>query len=151
MLNKKAALGGQTMIYVFLLSLFIIAVGIALGVGMFFGEEFDFREADALNLKTEVLSCIKEKALDLESKEKFSEEFFTRCRINEQAINSGNYIYLEINDEEFFEVGPIDKTQCELGKKSQEYPRCVEETINVKDKKIFILTGANQKARKIRA
>ncbi|MBS3076984.1 hypothetical protein J4233_01800 [Candidatus Pacearchaeota archaeon] len=149
-MNKKAALGAQTMIFVFIIILVIIGAGIVIGVGIFFAGEYDFREADAITLKNQIAYCITNSNINLESKESFGAEFYKTCRINKQAIDTSFLIYIEVDEKPFLQAGSLDRTQCALSEKNNAYPKCISETFDKGGKKIFVQAGSNQNSRKIR-
>ncbi|MFH1803241.1 MAG: hypothetical protein ABH864_07400 [archaeon] len=148
-MNKKAALGAQTMIFIFLINLFIIGAGIAFGVSSFFASEYDARDVDAYLLATHIRNCITEGKIELEDEQQFASEFFEKCRINEEAINSSFFIYIEFKNGNFTASGPGDRTQCALSEKNDAFPKC--EIARIEEKGVFIQAGSNQKARKVRS
>lgn len=145
-LNKKAALGPQTMVFVYFFILVIIAAGIVWGVLSFFTANYDFREVDASLLTEKIVNCLSDKKIEFQNAEQFESEFYEKCKINKEVIDQSFFIFIKFSDDKIFEAGPGDKTQCELAEKNINYPKCKSTTLG----EIEIETGSNQKSRKIK-
>ncbi|MFH1290517.1 MAG: hypothetical protein ABIH92_03855 [Nanoarchaeota archaeon] len=150
-MNKKAALGSQTMVYIYFLILIMILGGIVWGMSMFFGEGYDFREIDASLLNYRIKECLTEKDINLDinvktEREKFEQEFYQKCRINQNVTDYSFFIFIDFGGEKNYTSGPGDRTQCALADKNKNYPRCVNSTLELGEKTIFIETGSNQKS-----
>ena len=102
--NKK---GGEKLLSVWwFFVLTIVAVGIVVGVLMFYSSEVDFRKIQADTLTERVSSClIKNGHFDNSF---FQDDFdiFAKCYLNEKILERGNYygrIFVEdINNPDFF-------------------------------------------------
>lgn len=147
MMNKKAALGAQTMVFVFILIILLILGGLVLGISMFFGSEYDFREVDASLLNYRLQKCFAENEFNFALPEKeFEKEFYSSCQLDQNATTQNFFIYITYDDKTIYETGPGDITQCALADKNPNYPKCVNSTLTKNQKTIFIQTGSNQKA-----
>lgn len=148
-MNKKAALGPQSMVYLFLIIIIIIGTGLAIGVGAFFSADYDFREVDATILAETITECISEKDISFNSQSKFESDFYEKCNLNKKAIENSFYIYISVNEQDFYKIGIGDKTQCALGEDNDQFMKCLSTNIEKENKRIFIQTGTNQKGRKL--
>lgn len=149
-MNKKAALGGQTMFFVFLMTIIIIAAGIGIGVSAFFSTEYDFRQVDSVLLNQKISQCLSSKNLNLESIEQFASDFYEICGLNKNSTEKHFFIHIDVNNKKFFEQGSGDQTQCSLGEDNDQYMECTTNELTKKDKKIFLQTGSKQKSEKLR-
>jgi len=144
-MNKKAALGSQTMIWLFILLLLIIGGGIVGGISMFFGSEYDFRKVDASLLNYKIATCIKENSLEFnEDLEIFEQTFYQTCQLNKEITKNNFFIFIEFSSDGTYQIGPGDRTQCALAEKNKNFPKCINTTIQTAQQSIFIETGSNQ-------
>lgn len=150
MMNKKAALGGQTMIYVFLLVLIITGSSIAIGLGMFFSAEYDFRETDSQLLTNRLAKCLSENNILFPSDNSLPEELYQTCNINQEVIEKTMFISIDFEGQTH-QGGRGDKTQCALSEKNNAYPKCTSTTIQISTEEMKIITGSNQNSRKVNA
>lgn len=152
-MNKKAALGAQMMVFLYLLIIILIAGGITRGIAMFFGEEYDFRETDASLLNQKIYNCLSEKNINLNinltEKEKFEQEFYSTCQIDKNVIESTFFLSLTFNSQDY-KIGSGDATQCALAYENPNYPKCITSTLTKDNTIITIQTGSNQKSVKKR-
>jgi hypothetical protein len=147
-LNKKAALGPQTMIFLFLLNLFLIAAGISWGILAFFTSDYDFREVDATLITSTIEQCLTKNNIEFVSKEQFASDFYKTCKINKAVTDESFFIHIEFSPDKIYESGPGDLTQCALAEKNVNYPKCFVATIE--EKNIFIKAGSNQHSKRIK-
>ncbi len=145
--NKKAALGSQTMIFVFLLIVLLILGGLVTGVSMFFGKEYDFRGVDASILNYKIQKCLAENNFNFALPEKeFEQTFYSSCQLDQNITKQNFFVLIKYDNKKIYEIGPGDITQCALADKNPNYPKCVNSTLTLNQKIIFIETGSNQKA-----
>ena len=152
---KKAALGSQTMIYLFIIIWLIIIGGIVWGLLSFFGSEYDFRQVDADILNYQIKKCLSEEDINLDINLKtdlqaFEQELYTKCNLDENITKENFYIFIDLSGEQTYIVGKGDKTQCALSEKNENYPKCKNSTLIKDQKTIFIQTGSNQRSAKKR-
>ncbi len=148
-MNELASLGSMTMIFVFVIPILLIGAGLSFGLAAFYGNDLDFREADASALNFKVTKCLSENEFSYSS-ESFSEDFFEVCKLNKEVISSESFISISFNGEMIYTEGKGDRTLCSLGAKNKNYPVCESRTLVKNENKILIETGANQQAEKIR-
>lgn len=138
-MDKKGELGNQVMLFSFFFLLVVIGVGIVAGVWLFYGQGYDFRQAEAEVLNYEIKKCLVNEKID---KSSFADEFYEKCRLNKEVVEQG--IVKIIRDNEIvFSIG--DEVQCGLSEKNENYPKCVEREIGV----YKVLTGSNQRVRRL--
>ena len=138
-INKKAQLGEQIMIFPFLFMIIIIGLGIAAGIYMFFGSGYDFRQVDADILNYKIRECLSNNKIDFSQET----EFFTTCSLNEKVIKESFIILIEQNNQ--VKIGSnSDETTCSIAKENPNYPKCTTTYLN----DFKILTGSKQQAQK---
>ena len=142
--NKK---GGEELITPWLFLIFALISGVIfLAVIFYYSASADIRnlEAEFLNLK--IIECLKEN--DFLDKSFY---LFDSCKLNREIIeNSGNYyLYLNIDgkEEEYGVQG--FKVLCGLEDKSENFPKCSLNKLNIKNSKVEILTASNQEGKKL--
>jgi hypothetical protein len=160
--NKKAA--GKYLSIWWVLVLVIIAVGITIGVLMFYSEKIDVRIIEARILGDRVFDCLDQHYRINQNIPK-DLEIFSVCNLNQDIItNSGDYfIHLRIVGASNSEV-IIDKTygnsafekDCPLimseAIKAENYPRCINKSFilvnnGVRYADVEILVGSNYEYR----
>jgi len=141
--SKKAQAGNILMSFWFFFLLTIISVSISIGVIIYFGEEYDFRQVDANTLNEKILSCLEKNEINFEE----NENFFETCSLNEKVLNESYFIFIKKNNDRIFELGPGDTTRCALADKNIKFPRCTNSTIIKDEDKFFIQVGASQQRR----
>lgn len=135
---KRALAGNKLILISFILLIVVVGVGIVAGISFFFNTSYDFREIEANILNFKVVQCLTEKNVDPSS-----EEFFSECGLNEEAIKRDHLIVITSGEETLLSVGKGDRTQCSLQDKNIEFPRC--KTTFIGDLKI--ITGSSQNSR----
>lgn len=144
--NKKALLGNQLMIFVFIIILIIIAVSIVTGVSMYYGKEYDFRKVDAQLLNYKITRCLAENEIDFSLPfEKLENEIFTLCDLNKQVIEDNFYIKISVNGELKFKEKDADV--CALSDKNENFPVCIETESQINSKTFTVLTGSSQRTK----
>ena len=144
---KKAQAGNALMIFWFIFLLILVGGGIVIGIGMFFGSEYDFRQVDADLLNIKINSCLQENPLDFsKTNSEIENEIFEKCKINEKLSEHGLFILIKNKtQEQILKIGSGDNTQCALADRNENFPRCENSTIILAKEKYFIFTGSNQK------
>lgn len=146
-MNKKGMAGDYAMFFVYIFIVFIIWGGLAAGIFSFFGEGYDFKEAEAEILINNVEVCLREKDF-------FSGEFniYYSCGFNSN-IDEEHMIYVKrASDDEEIIFGVRDYiNQCEFagGKENINFPECVKKTISVRGESFEVIVGSNQDSRGI--
>lgn len=146
-MNNKGA-GEALMFFGFLFICFIIITGVALGVIGFYGKGYEARKAEAIVLQGKVLDCFYENDF-------FSEEFdfYSACGISEGSLES-HLVYFESegDSEKVFFEGVLDyKTQCPIGEKNENFPRCVNGAASKNGESFVYVFGSNQQSRSVSA
>ncbi len=149
-MNKIAQLGSQMMIFAFLFLLFVIGVGIVIGISIFFGEEYEFRKVDADILNYKLRECISQKDINWDlAQDEIEKEIFEKCNLNEAILKQDFTISIKLNGEIKYNLGVASK--CSLSEKNKEFPKCTEsnvvKNINGDSKTFSILAGSEQNIR----
>ena len=138
------------MFFVFVLIAGISFGGVIFGVLSFFGQGYEFREAEASQLAQLVKECFMKNDVDF-----FAEGFDIsfECQLNKNVIESEHIIYIsdKTSGREFV-VGVGDyRNQCyfEGAQKNKNYPRCVSGIMTKDGFSYDYVVGSNQKGRKI--
>ncbi len=132
----------------FFLSFLIIAIGVSIGIYLFYSETVDIREREAVILSEKITKVIiKEEHLNQKVLEN-DFNIFNEAEINIKIINNGDFYFkIEIfsldNQILKIEEGNRDfEVECNLS--GEKFPKCAEKEFNY-DYKIKILTASNQK------
>jgi hypothetical protein len=144
-MNRKATLGPQTMIFVFLICLILMIAGIVWGISAFFGTTYDFRTVDTTLLTTRIENCLTQNDIQFQNKEQFEKQFYRECKINKNVTDQFFFIHIDFGSDASYDAGPGDRTQCALSEKNENFPKC--SIARIEEKNIFIQTGSNQKSR----
>jgi hypothetical protein len=147
--NKKATTGPQTMIWSFFLIVFLIGIGIAVVMALYFGSDYDFRETDATLLNYRLSSCLSENDFDFTIPlEDFKQQIYKTCGLNQQTVEEEFYVFMQ-KGENNYKIGSGDHTQCALADKNPDFIKCVSNQIVKSDGILLIETGSNQKAQRV--
>ena len=141
MINRRG-MGEIVMFFPFIFICLIIAAGIWIGVGAFYGGEYDFRQAEAELLASRVVECFKMGDF----------EIYRDCNLNREVIETEHLIFIKYNDEVIVNVGVGDYLQqCffEGIKKNRNYPNCVSGTFTREGKEFYYVVGSNQRIRRV--
>jgi hypothetical protein len=146
-MNKRGSeAGDMTLVFLFGVILFMIIGGIALGMGIFYGQPIDYRSADASLLYTSVARCISSHTPD----NKFFDSIYSNCHLVESTIKNKNMVLAVASGAKIY-VQQGDPVQCQLQNKNEDYPRCVSGDVSVlingQPVVFHIITGSNQEAR----
>lgn len=147
--DKKGRLGDQVAISAFLFLLFVIAGGIAVGIYIFYGDEYDFRPLEAEILNYNIRQCIFEKGNALNWNDE--DEFYALCGLNKEVIKGNDIIQIKIDGRETFSANEGKVESCKLtgARKNINYPKCVIKEFDSEGKKYELITGSFQKARRL--
>ena len=145
-LNKKAQIGEQIMVFPFLFILVVICVGIAIGVYIFFGGGYDFRQVDADILSYKIGNCI----LDNEVNEEFWSDLYTKCRLNKEVLDKYSLFRVSYGGDEKFSTGG-DFEQCGFKGKNEKYPQCSKKEFVKGEMRVIVETTNKQSSRRINA
>jgi hypothetical protein len=154
-MNKTGQeLGNQLLGFGFIFVIFVIFAGITGGIYLFFGGEYDYRQVEANSLNYKIYDCL----LDNFDKTGFVNEFYDLCEINKEVLEDANINFkICVNSENCI---TDDKALIYQGSNFQEcsfegyyskgqFMKCANNTFNFRDTKIDIITGSNQKIRRI--
>ncbi|MDP3881503.1 MAG: hypothetical protein Q8Q31_01355 [Nanoarchaeota archaeon] len=153
--NKRAeAVGNQTM---WLWSMFLILIaagGIAAGVLIFYGYEYDSRTPEANILNNIISNCLSQEKIN------FSHEadFYSKCRLNRKVLLE-EYNFTKINilickedckdGEILFQLGS-DFQSCNFKGKNEKYQRCIERfSKDVEGNTLQVIVGSNHLIRRV--
>jgi len=153
-LNRKAeAVGNQTM-WVWSMFLLVIAGGgIAIGVMIFYGYEYDLKAFEAGVLSNSISECLREGAIDFSNEQ----NFYSKCRLNQKVL-SEEYNTTKLNIRIFknrceggeivFQLGS-DFESCDFIGKNEKYQKCTRSFSEDYEKKRFeIIVGSNHLIRR---
>tara|TARA_Y100000310_G_C20515584_1_gene731019 strand:- start:34 stop:450 length:417 start_codon:yes stop_codon:yes gene_type:complete len=128
--------GGEKVLSIWMFLIFgVIALAVFVMVSMFYGQEFDIREAQAEVLVLRLENCFSS----------YSEDFLIdSCNIRE--LDEDFYFSVEVYGEgelieEYSSGSPGFEVECELP--SENFARCSSESISVNGFDIEILAGSN--------
>lgn len=147
-LNKRGnglELGSGISGLIFVFMIFFIAAGITSGLYGFYGKGYDFRETEAGILFDKVEKCLDENG-------NFADErdFYEKCEVNENVLNSGNYlVYIKdkASGKELI-IGVYDfKNRCGLigSDKRTDFPICQSKD----NSDVEIVAATNQNSRSV--
>ncbi len=130
----------------------IIALGIVAGKFLFYGQDFDFRKADAAVLHERLRACIVgTRVLDGFGVDWNVDDFFELCRLNRKVIEEYFLVLIEVDGSVVYSWKG-DRVSCALGEKNERYPSCVGSSfvkeIDGESKKVYLLTGSDQRIRR---
>ncbi len=149
-MNKKAETeaGEFLMLIAYMMVMVAIGFGIWAGTSFFFSAEYDFRTVDAELLNNKISACIQNNNINWDQSDKntLTQEFLTKCQLNQKILNSSLFILVKSNDLQLIRLGKGDEVQCNLSDKNNLYLRCFNSTLQNENRKYFIQTGSNQKS-----
>jgi len=144
-------MGSYFMYFIFFFLMALIWVGLTAGTYMFFGSEYEFRQIDANILNYKISKCI----IENEILWKNNEEFYDKCRINNESIlanslifricrNSGDCI-VESGDKVLMQVGGnFQSCRFEGVKGNDAFPKCAENKFEKEGDMYWVIAGSNQ-------
>lgn len=150
--TKGETVGSQVMVIWFLFLLVIGAGGLALGIRIFFGADYDFREAEAGILNYRIQDCLAYHSIDFSK----PEMFYTTCGLSKEILSDKlNETKLAIkicekNCDEgktLFQLGS-DFTSCDLTGKNEYFMRCSKSFVSRGEMNFQVITGSNHQIRR---
>lgn len=157
MLHKRGAVGEQLSIVYFLFLAVIIGASIAIGIWMFYGEGYDFKQAEADFLNKKIQDCILENNINEDFFER--QNLFTTCALDEEQVKKNNIIKIcdgfkedcLTSSEAFFVLGSnFNLCRIKNAGDSKGFPKCSINGIEKDRRRYVIITGSNQVSRRIR-
>ncbi len=154
-MNRKGAVGEQLSGIYFIFLMVIVGGGIVLGVSIFYGGGYDYRESEANLLNYKVSKCILENEIDTTF---FGEtEFFEKCNLNREVLVKNNLLRIcdgfngdcLVNRENYISVGN-NFNLCKLDRKESNFHICSINEMEKDGKKYVVVTGSNQYSRRER-
>ncbi len=159
-MNKKAALGSQIFLVVFILILIIIGGGIVLGTYLFIGDESDFRQVEAEMLNAKIRECIS--GADFGSLNNLNsgiDYLYQKCGLNKEVIEQNNLIRICnrfgndmsncISDSRLIRASSGgDFTVCGLKAANKKFPKCVTKELFSNGESLVVVTVSNQHLRR---
>lgn len=151
--NKKGeAVGNQTM-WVWIMFLIVIAAGgIAMGVLIFYGYEYDLRTTEAQILSGVIGNCLSSQEINFAT-----DDFYSQCRLNKKILfDELNVTKINIlickencnNGEVVFQLGS-DFQSCDFLGKNEKYKRCFKRfSRDSKGNPIEIIVASNHALRR---
>ncbi len=130
----------------FFLSFAIVAVGIAIGIYLFYSNTVDIRDQEAKLLLKKLADVII--INNILNQRIFEDDFniMKEAKLDDKIINNGYYFKIEIFDTDI--IKKIERgnlgfgVECSL--KGKKFPKCVEKEILIDNYKVKILTASNQ-------
>ena len=143
-MDKCGRLGDKLAFGIFFLALLIIGGFIVIGVYFHYGGEYEFRGIEAEILAAEIESCILEKDVDWN-------QLYNECAINKEVINKYGFILIQENGNDVFSVNKGETVACESQalQRNKGYLRCASSDFTKAGREYHILTGSNQRIRRI--
>jgi hypothetical protein len=146
--NTKAQIGEQIMNLSLILQLVVLALGIVIGVWIFFyNSDYDFRGVDANILNTKIKQCLLDQQLDFAlPQDQFEQELYQKCQLDSKVLQENWVIGIYLDGNQVYKKGDI--VSCQLQDKNEDFPRCAESTFTkkIEDKQVTVslTTGTNQ-------
>ncbi len=161
MIQRRAQLGEQMMIFVFIFFLVMIGAGIVIGTFVFVGAEFDFRQTEASLLSYKVKQCLDEERLFGMEKMQIGERrgfFMKECGFNESSLERNNLVKICKGDvtlkqcidlkqeDSFFSTGGNFQV-CDLND-NDDFAGCSSRILLKEGQKYTVLTISKQSIRR---
>jgi hypothetical protein len=140
MRNKKGDAGDFLNFVGFFIILLVLSMGIVIGYVIFFGGEYDFRQAEADVLFVKARECFGEK--------NFSDvgfDFRKECNMNGN-VEDDVMILFDNNAGMKFRIGEDMEVLCELNDKSDTLPKCTNGIVWKDSIAYKITTASNRRA-----
>ena len=155
-MNRKGDVGDQINVFGFLFLILIIGVGIVIGVLIFFGKGYDFREGEAKLLNYKIKECLLKNELNKE----FFLGFFQKCKLDKDVIEKNNIIRICENSEDCVFEDNKEKVLIFVGSNfrackfegvrgNENFPKCSIQSLEKAGKKYEIITGSSQISRRL--
>lgn len=156
--------GEKYMSPIWIVSIIIVGIGIAIGVGMFYSAEIDVRKVEAEILSDRIVDCLFEEGFLISSVLEENFDIFRECNLNKGVFDEGNFyfsisIYDDLENkirEDVVGGFPSFGVECEIIEggeiKGENFAECVlkkrsiiyRENQKIKKGGIEILTSSNQ-------
>jgi len=161
MWNKKGEgdmVGDFVLFFKFAFFLVIIGVGIALGILLFFGPGIDARQVDADLLNSKIEECLAENGKGILGDE---DRFFEACKLEKSVFGNDKYIFricdAKKDEKDCLKSGRglvsvgSNFVSCtfEGVREGEAFAKCSLERVSVQGEEYVIVTGSNQRNRRI--
>ncbi len=153
-MDKRAELGDQLALGMFLFLMTIIGLGIIGGVYLFYGYGYDFRSLEANLLGQKVISCLGENEINAE----FFNNFYKKCNFNQQVLSEDHKLKICSNVDlqtcigngkgEFVLGSDFDICLLNAAKKNRNYPKCETMEFKKGESTYVVLAVSNQQFKK---
>ena len=144
-LNKKGALGRWITFPLFIGILILISVFLSWGFTIYFGQGYDFNQAESEALFLRARDCFMRSDF---FEEGFKETIYEKCNLNKNSLAEALIYVKEIDTEKEFFVGIYDfKLRCELH--GEEVLGCFSREAIKEGKRFEILIVTDQSSRVI--
>ena len=146
-MNNRRGTGEAVMFFPFAFIIVVIIIGLVIGLGSFYGGEYDFRALESQILAERVLNCFNNQSNDF-----FSQGFVIAktCHLNQEVIENEHLIYFKrADDNSTLMTGIGDYVQqCSFvgAQRNRNYPRCVNGTVIKNNAEFYYVIGSNQRA-----
>jgi len=153
-MDKK---GAEKLISVWwIFALAVIAVGVVIGVTIYYSGEFNVNKIEADILKEKIIGCLVDNGYLNQDFLLDNFDIFKKCGLKREMFEKGSNFYFNVSisdGEKVWEINGGDysfEKNCKIGKKvnAATFPKCSEETLNIlneeKIMRLIILTGSNQ-------
>ena len=150
-MNRKGGAGDFVNFIGFFLIMIIIGGGIIGGYLVFFGQGYDFRQAEADTLFVVVRDCFLDYPEDLFRDDFNKNDFLEHCRLNENVAEDRLIYVREVKDggREFF-IGVYDyQTQCFLVDDRGAFAKCRKQEVLKNGDKFELIVGSDQQSRRV--
>jgi len=143
MMNRKGDSGDWVNFGGFFLICLVLGGGIALGIVIFFGEGYNFKQAESEILFDSVRDCFLERDF-------FDEAFnFSMCGIDEGVLRKDRLVLVSnLENGEEYSIGVRSyEVECDLN--IEERPYCSSEEVVKGGERFLIITGSGADSRRI--
>ena len=165
-LNRRAQLGEQIMIFVFIFFLILIGGGIVIGTMLFLGNDIDFRETGATMLAYKIKQCMidgKTSTIVQGENEQMLSALAEKCNLRNDVITLYNRIRICLNSKDanscilegdkkkIFVSSDGDFNMCDkiYASKNPGLPKCVSDSFNSGNNFVIILVTDKQAIRRV--
>ena len=150
MIQRKAQLGDQVMIFPFLFIMILIGGGIVGGTLLFFGNEYDVRQSEANTLAYTLQTCIQQHTFNWESAD-IDSEIYKTCHLDGSALSEGSLIRLKRNSVQILTVniGKVEGCFFIGATKNPAYPKCTTLRFSKDGTSYELTTGSFQRKQRV--
>jgi len=150
--RRASTTGEQVMGIWFILLLVLIAGGLSVGILIYFGGDYDFRQAEAGILNYKIRQCLFYNSID------FSNEkgFYSSCGLSEKVLVgdfNSTKIAIKIckdncdNGEVLYQLGS-DFESCDFAGKGSSYMKCEHKKVTTSEGVFDVIVGSNHLVRR---